>query len=185
MPARSRSGMGSMCLLLVLCLWPLVGASHPPAPGDDTINARLKACLVSGDMACVVDQYLVLKDIGRMPGWLVAFQNAFAVANRKAGECERVARTVHEGLVKLGQRPEFIRFKVEGDSGLLSFSNVSRGAVTNTYQVATTGTHFAVKLEDRVIDAYTGLSGLPLNEYMTRLGTSGQSRVFYKMVDSL
>ncbi len=182
MPARSRSGMWSMCLLLVLCLWPLVGASHPPAPGDDTIKARLKACLVSGDMACVVDQYLVLKDIGRMPGWLVAFQNAFAVANRKAGECERVARTVHEGLVKLGQRPEFIRFSVRGESGLLSFSEASKTGAPKAYQVAVTGNHLAVKLEGKIIDAYTGLAGLPFDEYMKRLGTSGVSQVLYEVV---
>jgi len=55
----------------------------PPAPGDESIRARLKSCLLLGDMACVVDQYLLLKDIGRMPGWLVAFQNAFAEANRR------------------------------------------------------------------------------------------------------
>ncbi|WP_143177784.1 hypothetical protein [Cystobacter ferrugineus] len=134
-------------------------------------------------MACVVEQYLVLQDIGRVPGWLVSFQNAFALTNRKAGECERVARTVHDGLTRLGQRPEYVRFRVEGESGLLSFSDIStNGAVIKTYQVAITGNHLAVKLGDKVIDAYTGLAGLPLTEYMKRLGTSGMSQVLHEVV---
>ncbi|OJH36884.1 hypothetical protein [Cystobacter ferrugineus] len=136
-------------------------------------------------MACVVEQYLVLQDIGRMPGWLVAFQNAFSIANRKAGECERVARTVHDGLTRLGQRPEYIRFTVDGRVKLLSFSDVSNGVVVKTHQVATTGNHVAVKLGDKIIDAYTGLAGLPLREYMTRLGTSGSSQILYRVVEAL
>src|SRR6186997_1167779 len=123
-PTPTWSGVRP-ALLLLLCLLPWGCSAIPPAPGDDSIRARLKACLLAGDMACVVDQYLVLQDIGRMPGWLVAFQNAFSIANRKAGECEKVARTVHEGLTKLGQRPEYIRFRVEGESGLLSFNDIS------------------------------------------------------------
>jgi hypothetical protein len=88
-------------LLILLCLLPLRGLASapaavtslpalvlgsPPLPGDESIRARLKACLLMGDLNCVVAQYLLLKDIGRVPGWLVAFQNAFAVANQKAGD---------------------------------------------------------------------------------------------------
>lgn len=171
-------------LLLLLCLLPLGVLGNPPMPGDDSIRARLKACLLVGDMACVVDQYLALKDIGRVPGWLVSFQNAFAITNRKAGECERVARTVHEGLTRLGQQPEYIRFTVEGRVRLLSFSDVSNGVVVKTHQVATTGHHVAVKLGDKIIDAYTGLAGLPLKDYMTRLGTSGPSQILHKVVEA-
>lgn len=180
-PLRTWSKVAS-ALLLLLCLASLQVLGNPLAPGDDSIKARLKACLVAGDMACVVDQYLLLQDIGRMPGWLVAFQNAFAVANRKAGECERVARTIHEGLLKLGQRPEFIRFRVQGQSTLLSFNEASKAGAPKTYQVAVTGNHLAVKLEGKIIDAYTGLAGLPFTEYMKRLGTSGASQVLYEVV---
>jgi hypothetical protein len=183
-PTPTRRGV-CPALLLLLCLLPLgVLGQPPPVPGDDSIRARLKACILAGDMTCVVDQYLVLQDIGRVPGWLVSFQNAFAITNRKAGECERVARTVHEGLTRLGQRPEYIRFRVEGESGLLSFSDVSNGVVGKTYQVAITGNHLAVKLGDKIIDAYTGLAGLPLTEYMKRLGTSGISQVLHEVVNT-
>ncbi|MET0404392.1 MAG: hypothetical protein ABW123_18415 [Cystobacter sp.] len=52
-------------------MWrPLPGLvlGNPPLPGDDTLRARLKTCLLAGEMACVVDQYLLLEDIGRVPG---------------------------------------------------------------------------------------------------------------------
>ncbi|HEX5753952.1 MAG TPA: hypothetical protein VFZ09_47650 [Archangium sp.] len=127
-------------LLMLLCLLPTRGLasspattllpslvlSSPPLPGDESIRARLKACLLMGDLHCVVDQYLLLENIGRVPGWLVAFQNAFAVANRKAGECEKVARTIHEGLTRLGQKPQFLRIRVDGDVKLLSFDDSMR-----------------------------------------------------------
>jgi hypothetical protein len=186
--------------LLLLCLLPPRGLAsspaamaplpslvlgNPPLPGDESIRARLKACILLGDLNCVVDQYLLLKDIGRVPGWLVAFQNAFAVANRKAGECEKVAKAIHEGLTRLGQRPEFLRFTVNGDVKLLGFNEISNGALVKSYQIAQTGQHVAVKLGDKVIDAYTGLTGLPLSEYMARLSTASSSHVVYEVVQTL
>ncbi|WP_257457048.1 hypothetical protein [Archangium lipolyticum] len=164
---------------------PVLVLGMPPLPGDESIRARLKACILLGDLTCVVDQYLLLKNIGQVPGWLVSFQNAFAAASRKAGECERVAKTIHEGLTRLGQRPEYLRFSVEGNVQLLGFNEVSNGVVVRTHQLATIGNHWAVKLGDKVIDAYTGLAGLPLSEYVTRLTTASTSRVVYEVVPAL
>jgi hypothetical protein len=157
----------------------------PPGPQDDTVSARLKSCLLQGDMQCVVNEYLLLKDMGRMPGWLVAFQNAFAAASRRAGECERVARAIHQGLLQFGQRPAFIRFTVEGQSPLLGFDLIENGVVVKNLQVSTLGYHVAVKLGDRVVDAYTGLAGLPLAEYMVRLSTAPGSHVIHHVVETL
>jgi hypothetical protein len=42
--------------------------SNPPLPGDESIQARLKARILIGDLNCVVEQYLLLKGIGRVPG---------------------------------------------------------------------------------------------------------------------
>ncbi|OJH36882.1 hypothetical protein [Cystobacter ferrugineus] len=174
-------------LLLMLCLLPLRVLGNPPLPGDDSIRARLKACLLAGDMACVVDQYLALQDIGRVPGWLVSFQNAFALTNRKAGECERVARTVHEGLVKLGERPEFIRFSVSGPSRVrvLGFDETTQGVVVKTHQVSTTGVHVTIRLGNKIIDAYTGLTGLPFQDYVARLRTSPGNRIVDEVLKEL
>ncbi|HEX8436259.1 hypothetical protein [Archangium sp.] len=195
----ASSGASTALLLILLCLFPVRGLasspaamaplpslvlSHPPLPGDESIRARLKACILMGDLTCVVDQYLLLKDIGRVPGWLVAFQNAFAVANRKAGECEKVAKAIHEGLTRLGQRPEYLRLTVEGHVRLLGFNETSNGALLRSHQVSITGKHLAVKLGDKVIDAYTGLAGLPLSEYMTRLTTASTSKILHEVVQT-
>lgn len=181
-------------LAVALCSSPLDARAHslgqvpalvlqsPPSVGDDSIRARLKACLLLGDLRCVVDQYLLLEDLGRMPTWLVAFQNAFAVASRRAGECVNVARLVHEGLRKLGESPRFVRFTVEGRYKLLGFDELSNGQRLRSHQLAVTGRHIAVMLEGRVVDAYTGLAGLPLNEYVHRLVVHPTSRIAYEVV---
>jgi len=195
----SARGRATTALLVLLCLSPLPGLassptamtrlpslvlSNPPLPGDESIRARLKACILAGDLHCIVDKYLLLKDIGRVPGWLVAFQNAFAVANRRAGECEKVARSIHEGLTRLGQNPEYFRFSVQGNTRLLSFDELARGVLVRSHQLSTTGKHLAVKLGDKVIDAYTGPAGLPLSEYLTRLNTVSTSRVVYEVTQA-
>ena len=164
---------------------PTLMLSSTPGPQDESIRARLKVCLLMGEMQCVVEQYLLLKDLGRMPGWLVAFQNAFAVANRRAGECEKVARAIHEGLREFAQQPVFIRFTVEGAYKQLGFDVTRNGVVVQNLQVSSTGHHVAVKLGDKVIDAYTGLVGLPLREYLARLSTVPGSRVIHEAVDEL
>jgi hypothetical protein len=164
---------------------PALVLSNPPGPQDESIRARLKSCLLLGEMQCVVEQYLLLKDIGQMPGWLVAFQNAFAVANRRAGECEKVARAIHQGLREFAQHPAFIRFTVRGEYQRLGFDVVENGVLVKNLQLSTTGYHVAVKLGDKVIDAYTGLAGLPLQAYMARLSTEPGSRVIQQVVAQL
>ncbi|HYO68334.1 MAG TPA: hypothetical protein VEU33_19865 [Archangium sp.] len=182
--ARSAIKWSGSVLLVVLLSCQVARASSP-GPQDESIRARLKACLLMGEMQCVVEQYLLLEDLGRMPGWLVAFQNAFAVANRRAGECEKVARAIHEGLRQFAQKPVFIRFSVEGEFKQLGFDVTSNGVVVRNLQVSSTGQHVAVKLGDKVIDVYTGLAGLSLREYLARLSTVSGSRVIHEVVDEL
>ncbi|HLM47284.1 MAG TPA: hypothetical protein VK458_25685 [Myxococcaceae bacterium] len=133
----------------------------------------------------MVEQYLLLKDLGRMPGWLVAFQNAFVENSRRAGECEKVARAIHLGLREFAQKPVFIRFSVEGRYKQLSFDVMENGVMVKNLQVSETGHHVAVKLGDKVIDAYTGLAGLPLREYLARLSTRQGSHVIHAVVEQL
>lgn len=135
-------------------------------------------------MNCVVAQYLLLKDLGRVPDWLVAFQNAFAVASRKAGECQRVAKLIHEGLTRLGQRPEYLRFTVHGARKEIGFDEMSQGVLTKTHQISTTGNHVVIRLGDKVMDAYTGLAGLPFADYMTRLSVTPGSRIVHEVIQS-
>jgi hypothetical protein len=79
----------------------------------------------------------------------------------------------------------FIRFTVQGKYPQLGFDVVENGVFVKNLQVSTTGYHVAVKLGDRVIDAYTGLAGLPLQEYMMRLVTRPGSHVIQQMVEEL
>jgi hypothetical protein len=160
-------------------------ANTPPGPQDDTIRARLKACLLMGDMKCVVDEYLLLKDLGRMPGWLVAFQTAFSITNRRPGECEKVARSIHMALREFAQRPVFIRFSTKSESRVMGFDVIENGVFVKNLQLSTNSKHVAVKLGDRVIDAYTGLAGLPLREYIARLTTSPDSRITHEILEAL
>jgi hypothetical protein len=142
----------------------------PPIPGDDTLRARIKVCLSTGDMACVVTQWMALKGTDKVPEWLSAFQKAFEPANRQAGNCVKVAKSIHEGLLKLGERPEYLRITLVGEYRKnLGFDEIANGVFIKNYQVATNGYHVAVRLNGKIIDAYAGLAGLPEEEYLQRL----------------
>lgn len=185
-------------LLLLLGLAPATGSaqgpaahvpplilSTPPAPGDDSIRARLKACLARGDLACVATQWTLLKGKDKVPEWLADFQRAFQAANREAGKCVHVAQTVHHALRKLGERPEFFRITVTGEyRKLLGFDEIVKGVLVRTHQLATNGFHVAVRLNGRIIDAYTGPAGLPEEEYLQRLTPYLGMKMFTEVVES-
>lgn len=187
-----------MVVLVLLACAPLVasgspafvvGASvkaSPPMPGDSSIEAKLKACLLLGDVQCVIAQWMLLKNAETLPDWLRRLQWAFDVSNRQAGQCVKVAKAVHEGLLKLGERPVFFRVTLEGEQRkMLGFDEIVKGVFVKTHQVATTGLHVAVKLQGRIIDAYTGLAGLPEKEYMKRLIPYPGMELVVETVDSL
>lgn len=138
-----------------------------------------------GDLQCVVAKYLALKGLGRSPDWLVQFQNAFALSNRKAGKCEAVAKAIHYALTRFRLRPEFVRITVQGESRLLGFDEVSQGTLVRTHQVATMGHHVAVKLGDKILDAYTGPAGLTYRDYVSRLVTAPNSTIAVEVVEKL
>ncbi|NVJ21169.1 hypothetical protein HUW62_08065 [Myxococcus sp. AM011] len=160
--------------------------ASPPMPGDSSIEARLKACLLPGDVQCVIGQWMVLKTAETVPDWLRRLQWAFDVSNRQAGQCVKVAKAVHEGLLKLGERPVFLRVTLEGEQRkMLGFDEIVKGVFVKTHQVATTGLHVAIKIQGRIIDAYTGLAGLPEEEYMKRLIPYPGMKLVVETVDSL
>lgn len=156
-----------------------------PSPGEDSLRGKLKACLLAGDLTCVVTQWMAITGSSKVPDWLALFRNAFSTENRRAGECLKVARAVHLGLRRLGQQPQFIRFTVQGDGELIGFDEVVNGRLVRTHQVANNGLHVAVKLQGRIIDAYTGLAGLPEEEYLKRLLPYPGSRLIPEVLESL
>ncbi|MDY7226226.1 hypothetical protein [Hyalangium rubrum] len=156
-----------------------------PAPGEESIRSKLKACLLTGDLSCVLTQWMALTGTSKLPDWLLQFQNAFAAANRQAGKCVEVAKAIHRGLSSLGQHPSFVRFTVQGDGQLIGFDEIANGKLVRTHQVSDNGLHFAVKLQGRIIDAYTGLAGLPEEEYLKRLVPYPGSKLITEAVEHL
>jgi hypothetical protein len=164
---------------------PALVLNVPPAPGEDSIRARLKACLAMGDLACVATQWSLLTGTDKVPKWLADFQHAFQAANQKAGKCTQVAQTVHQALQKLGERPEYLRITVTGEGRkFLGFDEIVNGVLVKTHQVATNGFHLVVRLNGRIIDAYTGRAGLPEEEYFRRLHPYLGMQLFTEVVES-
>ncbi|WP_144369960.1 hypothetical protein [Myxococcus stipitatus] len=167
----------------------MVGAavkSTPPAPGDSSIQARLKACLLLGDVQCVVAQWMLLKGTDKVPEWLSRFQWAFETSNRQAGQCPKVAKAIHEGLTRLGERPEFYRLTLVGEHRkFLGFDEIVKGVLVKSHQVTTNGLHFVVRLQGRIFDAYTGPAGLPEEEYVRRLIPYPGMKLVMETVDSI
>lgn len=165
---------------------PGVALMSPPAPGDSSIRARLKACLLSGDLNCVIAQWMALKGTEKLPEWLTLFQRAFDAGKRQAGQCVGVAKAIHEGLTRLGQRPVFYRVSLVGEHRkILGFDEFVNGAFVKSHQVATNGLHVAVRFQGKIIDAYTGLAGLPEEEYLRRLVPYPGMKIAVEVVDSL
>jgi hypothetical protein len=158
----------------------------PPVPGDDSLHAKLKACLLAGDVACVVTQWMALKGTEQAPEWLSQFQRAFELTNRQAGRCVGVAKDIYLGLHKLGQRPQYFRITVTGEHRRnQGFDEIVNGALVRSHQLSTNGYHVAIRLDGRLIDAYTGLAGLPEEDYLQRLVPYPGMQILTEVVERL
>lgn len=68
---------------------------------------------------------------------------------------------------------------------ILGFDEIVKGVLVKSHQVATNGLHVAVRLQGKIIDAYTGLAGLPEEEYLQRLVPYPGMKIAVEVVDSL
>jgi hypothetical protein len=94
---------------------------------------------------------------------------AFDKVNQVAGACMRVARSVHEGFKSLGFQPRFVRFVPPAEGEELLGWEMQAGVPGSTIQIADNAQHFAVKVGDRIYDAFTGPAGMKLGDYVERL----------------
>lgn len=109
-----------------------------PIPGDDSLTARIKACIAMGDVTCILTQWMAVKGVDRVPEWLALFQKSFEPANRQAGACVKVATSIHHGLLRLGQRPNFLRITLAGEQRkILGFDELVNGLLVRSHQIAT------------------------------------------------
>jgi hypothetical protein len=109
-------------------------------------------------------------------------QEAFSTTNQRAGPCIEVARSIFEGFRRLGANPSYLRFSAQG-SRFLGFE-MRAGKPSSTIQVSELRMHLVVQVKDRVYDAFTGPTGLPLSEYLKRLVTEEGATIASQVVAS-
>jgi len=135
----------------------------------DSVRLRMLALIAQGDIAGAVEYYLLATGATTAPRWLVAMQRAFDLANQRAGPCQQVADDVFEGFRRLGQNPAYIRFTSVLENNRYIGFEMTPGDMSSTLQVSNNAFHVAVRMADRIYDAFTGPAGLMVQDYMARL----------------
>jgi hypothetical protein len=188
----SGSAWGRVPVLEAAAIEAQVFLIHPAAvwfsqvnPRDPSIKLKLEACMLKGDLACVIAQWMLLHGYKDPPVWLAQLRDAFATTNRAAGKCVDVAKAIHHGLRQMGQAAQFARISVQGPRPLLGFDEMVNGQLVKTHQVSTNGLHWAVRVNGRIVDAYTGLAGLPEEEYMQRLQPYPGARIVVDFLEEM
>jgi hypothetical protein len=132
--------------------------------GASSIQLRLLTYLARGDIAGAIVLYEA--ETGHPPpAWLLNLQGAYSTANQVVGKCQQVARTIHTAFTELQQKPQYIAFKAKADEEFIVFDLASG----NSPSITKNGYHVAVRLGERIYDAYTGPLGMTWKEYLSRL----------------
>src|SRR5690349_18681781 len=132
--------------------------------GASSIQLRLLTYLARGDIAGAIVLYEA--ETGHPPpAWLLNLQGAYSTANQVVGKCQQVARTIHTAFTELQQKPQYIAFKAKADEEFIVFDLASGKSPSITKN----GYHVAVRLGERIYDAFTGPLGMTWKEYLSRL----------------
>lgn len=91
------------------------------------------------------------------------------------GACQDVARSIHTVFTRLGGKPEYVELTTRISNKKVDFHIVFQLVNGKDARVADTGLHVLVRMSGRAYDAYTGASGLPWAEYLSRLGARAPS----------
>jgi hypothetical protein len=84
--------------------------------------------------------------------------------------------------LRLGGKPEYVELTTRVSNKKVDVHIVFRLANGKDARVADAGLHVLVRMNGRAYDAYTGASGVPWAEYMSRLGA--QVPIIEKVVES-
>ena len=174
---------------LVLCV---VGpqSAHGSPPGiiasqvqgiTDSARAQVLAHLTRGELAKAVQAYEVATGL-KAPLWLTGFKAAFDASKQVPGACQGVARSIHAVFTRLGGGPEYVELTTRVSNERVPAEIVFRLATGKDAHVSNAGLYVLVRMKDRAYDAYTGVSGLPWTEYMSRLGA--RAPIIEKAVES-
>lgn len=140
----------------------------------DSVRLGVIARLATGNISGAIDYYILATGASTAPAWLTRLQTAFSVASQKAGECSNVARNVFDAFAKLGRNPKFVEItSTRGE--FLSW----RGQ----QMVSNNNWHSAVRVGDRIYDAYTGSAGMTEAAY--REAMQSQGSLVIKVVETL
>ncbi|HEX5751219.1 MAG TPA: hypothetical protein VFZ09_33660 [Archangium sp.] len=149
----------------------------------DTVRAQMLAMLARGDIQKAIALYQLETGRQTLPRWLQLLELAFTAENRRPGPCLEVARRIFTAFQQLGGKPEFIRFTPHG-SRYLAFE-MRAGEPRSTVQLSDLGLHVAVRLQNKIYDAFTGPQGLPEDEYIRRLVTEEGMKISSAVLNSL
>jgi len=169
-------------LLLVVSCFLAPGVLHASPPSlptrallttvPDSVRLKMLAALARGDIAGAISLWQLHTNRETVPAALQAMQSAYHVANRVMGPCIQVARDISNGFKTFGGNPQYVRFMPPGRTPFLGWE-MRAGEPKSTIQVSDIGRHYAVMMNDKVYDAFTGPDGMVLGEYLKRLVAHG------------
>ena len=118
-----------------------------------------------GDLAGAIAAYQ-LHTGNKAPEWFLKLQTVYSASGQKIGQCQEVARTIHTAFFRLGKQPEFIAIRTQGvGNDYMTFDAAGGKALS----VTRNGYHAAVRMGERVYDAFTGPAGMKMVDYLGRL----------------
>lgn len=149
----------------------------------DTVRSQMLVALARGDIQKAISLYQLGTGRETIPQWLRLFELAFSAENRRPGSCIEVARRISLAFQQLGGKPEFIRFTPQG-SRYIGFE-MRAGEPRSTVQLSDLSLHVAVRLQNKIYDAFTGPQGLPGDEYLRRLVTEDGMKIASEVLNNL
>ncbi|MBL8951111.1 MAG: RHS repeat-associated core domain-containing protein [Myxococcaceae bacterium] len=140
----------------------------PEVPPGSSLHFRMMAKLAQGDVMGMAQEFTTATGAA-LPRWLALMTTAGSAANRAAGQCSQVARNLYDGFSRMGQNPQYVQ--VLGNSGrFMSWPNRDG----SWSMVSNNGWHTAVKVGDRIYDAYTieqgGMNWVTYSQTMDYVG---------------
>lgn len=146
---------------LVLPALPAYVSGANPLFPTNSYDANIRNLLLSGKVAEALGY--AKEHYGRVPDWLRSYAAAFDAAKRAVGQCQGVAKAIHEGMTQVGQKPEYLALRANWDFVVFKAGDGKQHTVTHN------GYHVVVKAGEKVYDAYTGPAGMKLSDYLARI----------------
>jgi hypothetical protein len=180
-PVRSACLRLAVVTALLLCgcssgapslISPVVATSitgaNPLFP-TNSYDAHIRNLLLAGKISDALSY--AKQHYSRVPAYLQQYAAAFDVVNRSVGKCQEVARAIHNGLSRLGSRPEYVAIRSRWDHPVVRMADGKDQTLSHT------GYHVVVRVGDTAYDAYTGPVGMKFVDYISRVAVPPGFRI--------